>query len=236
LIFIIIVAANIITGTLIMPPPPAQRQSRIPNTLQAVFLASNRGREVHKPPPEKVAYKVYFRNWLFQRQSDSQGKSGLFGGDRLRTRSKNLKTKQQAEQIKQQSLSNTVAKQSQQPVAVSSPTVVNANAGSALTSVSSTTAGGALKVRYKNLSLGRYVVSLFSLPYETPRILILFSLFLFWLPHDVPASIAPTIESNTITARVFRCHDPCQGIFDSTIQNITIGVLQQTLGITTIIV
>lgn len=36
--------------------------SRIPNTLQAVFLASNRGREVHKPPPERVAYKEYFRN------------------------------------------------------------------------------------------------------------------------------------------------------------------------------
>ena len=36
--------------------------SRIPSTLQAVFLASNRGREVHKPPPEKVAYKEYFRN------------------------------------------------------------------------------------------------------------------------------------------------------------------------------
>lgn len=33
--------------------------SRIPKTLQAVFLASNRGRDVHKPPPEHVANKVF---------------------------------------------------------------------------------------------------------------------------------------------------------------------------------
>jgi hypothetical protein len=92
--------------------PGVSRQSRIPNTLQAVFLASNRGREVHKPPPEKVAYKVYFRNWLFQKQGGSgsnvnkggdKKNSSLFGGDRLRARSKNLKTKQKAEELKQQS-------------------------------------------------------------------------------------------------------------------------------------
>jgi len=45
------------------------RQSRIPAALQAVFLASNRGKDVHKPPPEKVANKVFFGNWLFQRKS-----------------------------------------------------------------------------------------------------------------------------------------------------------------------
>jgi hypothetical protein len=57
------------------------RQGRIPATLQAVFLASNRGREVNKPPPEKAASKVYFRNWLFQRQAGSKDKRGsLFGG------------------------------------------------------------------------------------------------------------------------------------------------------------
>ena len=40
--------------------------SRIPLSLQAVFLASNRGREVQKPPPEKIAHKTYFRGWNFQ--------------------------------------------------------------------------------------------------------------------------------------------------------------------------
>jgi hypothetical protein len=50
------------------------RQGRIPATLQAVFLASNRGREVHKPPPASVASKVFFRNWLFQRQTESKEK------------------------------------------------------------------------------------------------------------------------------------------------------------------
>lgn len=45
------------------------RQSRIPFTLQAVFLASNRGKDVHKPPPRNAANKVFKRNWLLQRQS-----------------------------------------------------------------------------------------------------------------------------------------------------------------------
>ena len=60
-------------------PSSSTRQGRIPFTLQAVFLASNRGNEVHKPPPEKVASKVFFRNWLFQRQSNSgNNKRSLF--------------------------------------------------------------------------------------------------------------------------------------------------------------
>ncbi len=60
-----------------MNPSQSSRQSRIPFTLQAVFLASNRGNEVHKPPPEKVASKVFFRNWLFQRQSNSANKRNI---------------------------------------------------------------------------------------------------------------------------------------------------------------
>jgi hypothetical protein len=57
------------------------RQGRIPATLQAVFLASNRGRDVNKPPPAKVASKVFFRNWLFQRQAGSKERRGiLFAG------------------------------------------------------------------------------------------------------------------------------------------------------------
>jgi hypothetical protein len=54
-----------------MSAQPQKKQSRIPVALQAVFLASNRGKEVHKPPPEKAANKVFFRNWLFQKASTS---------------------------------------------------------------------------------------------------------------------------------------------------------------------
>lgn len=54
-----------------MSAQPQRKQGRIPVALQAVFLASNRGKEVHKPPPEKAANKVFFRNWLFQKASNS---------------------------------------------------------------------------------------------------------------------------------------------------------------------
>ncbi len=54
-----------------MSAQPQNKQGRIPVALQAVFLASNRGKEVHKPPPEKAANKVFFRNWLFQKASTS---------------------------------------------------------------------------------------------------------------------------------------------------------------------
>jgi hypothetical protein len=65
------------------------RQGRIPATLQAVFLASNRGREVNKPPPAKVASKIYFSNWLFQRHTGSKEKRGvLFGGSKKDKKSK----------------------------------------------------------------------------------------------------------------------------------------------------
>jgi hypothetical protein len=51
-----------------MSAQPQNKQGRIPVALQAVFLAS---KEVHKPPPEKAANKVFFRNWLFQKASTS---------------------------------------------------------------------------------------------------------------------------------------------------------------------
>jgi ankyrin repeat protein len=47
------------------------RRTRIPLTLQAVFLASNKGQEVNKPPPNRNANRVFFRNWFFQRQAGS---------------------------------------------------------------------------------------------------------------------------------------------------------------------
>lgn len=57
--------------------PNTTRGTRIPFALQAVFLASNRGKEVHKPPPDHAASKVFFRNWLFQRKSNSSKKNGF---------------------------------------------------------------------------------------------------------------------------------------------------------------
>jgi hypothetical protein len=70
------------------------RQGRIPATLQAVFLASNRGREVNRPPPAQVASKVYFRNWLFQRQAGSKDKRGsLFAGTKKTKKDRKIKKK-----------------------------------------------------------------------------------------------------------------------------------------------
>jgi hypothetical protein len=40
------------------------RKDRIPRTLQGVFLASNRGKEVFVPPPNSAANKTFFRNWF----------------------------------------------------------------------------------------------------------------------------------------------------------------------------
>jgi hypothetical protein len=75
------------------------RQGRIPATLQAVFLASNRGNEVNKPPPAKVASKVYLRGWLFQRQVGSkESRGGLFGGSRKKQNESVKKTETQPQQ------------------------------------------------------------------------------------------------------------------------------------------
>lgn len=49
--------------------------SRIPLSLQAVFIASNRGQDVNKPPPEKVAQKTFFRSWMFQGIGKNKKKS-----------------------------------------------------------------------------------------------------------------------------------------------------------------
>mmetsp|Transcript_11200 Transcript_11200/g.22922 ORF Transcript_11200/g.22922 Transcript_11200/m.22922 type:complete len:384 (-) Transcript_11200:171-1322(-) len=43
------------------------RQDRIPPALQNVFLQSNRGKEVNKPPPNKAAFKTFPDNWVHQR-------------------------------------------------------------------------------------------------------------------------------------------------------------------------
>jgi hypothetical protein len=47
---------------------------RIPRALQAVFLASNRGHEVTKPPPRQMANKVFSRV-LFRRSTTTQAES-----------------------------------------------------------------------------------------------------------------------------------------------------------------
>jgi len=43
------------------------RQGRIPTALQTVFLASNRGKEVNKPPPNKAGVN----NWFIQKMPGS---------------------------------------------------------------------------------------------------------------------------------------------------------------------
>lgn len=49
--------------------------SRIPLALQAVFLASNRGQEVHKPPPGRLGDRVFAfqptaaRTWFWQKRN-----------------------------------------------------------------------------------------------------------------------------------------------------------------------
>ena len=72
---------------LIMPPCAVEnidpRTERIPRALQSVFLASNRGKEVHIPPPNNVASKVFSngsshgsrKRWSFRRGSLSFGSS-----------------------------------------------------------------------------------------------------------------------------------------------------------------
>jgi ankyrin repeat protein len=80
-----------------MAGPSANGRShlgRIPATLQAVFLSSNRGNDVHKPPPEKVAFKVFFRSWIFPRKAEESKKkrTGLFGGSKKKMQSKTKNT------------------------------------------------------------------------------------------------------------------------------------------------
>jgi hypothetical protein len=45
------------------PPSTKLRKSRIPLALQAVFLASNRGHDVHEPPPAQTANRSFGRFW-----------------------------------------------------------------------------------------------------------------------------------------------------------------------------
>jgi hypothetical protein len=59
-----------------------RQSSRIPSTLQAVFLASNRGKDVNAPPPQRVAFKTFFRGWLGR--SDSKNKKQQKGGGKCK--------------------------------------------------------------------------------------------------------------------------------------------------------
>lgn len=65
-----------VAGTSTSSTAPTRSRARIPSTLQAVFLAANRGNNVNKPPPEKVASKTFFRNWFFQRKKGLWSTSG----------------------------------------------------------------------------------------------------------------------------------------------------------------
>jgi hypothetical protein len=82
------------------------RQGRIPPVLQAVFLASNRGGVVNKPPPAHVASKVFVRNWLFQRQPKSKEKGAhSFDGIGQENKVKKLKKRTMQESSKGKALS-----------------------------------------------------------------------------------------------------------------------------------
>lgn len=68
----------------------ATTSPRIPLGLQAVFIASNRGEEVHKAPPEKQANKTYIRSWIFgggrskKRNSSKSNTEKNFEDDKLK--------------------------------------------------------------------------------------------------------------------------------------------------------
>jgi hypothetical protein len=63
-------------------PSERPRAGRIPATLQAVFLASNRGFTVNKPPPGKVANRVFFRG-LFASKREASTTSNQNGHDSM---------------------------------------------------------------------------------------------------------------------------------------------------------
>ena len=56
---------------------PVRASSRIPSTLQAVILASNRGNVVNTPPPRQVAFKT-FRGWLGRTFSSDSNNGKLY--------------------------------------------------------------------------------------------------------------------------------------------------------------
>ena len=64
------------------------RGPRIPEALQQVFLASNRGKEVHKPPPGGLGFKVYKRTWFWQKKKSSIEHN--YKSDRSKSTSKGL--------------------------------------------------------------------------------------------------------------------------------------------------
>lgn len=53
------------------------RAGRIPTSLQAVFIASQRGKDVSRAPPESMACRVFFRNWRYQRSSSVERNPNL---------------------------------------------------------------------------------------------------------------------------------------------------------------
>jgi hypothetical protein len=49
--------------------------SRIPISLQAVFLNSNRGNDVYVAPPEKAGNRTFLRSWRFQSRAETTSTS-----------------------------------------------------------------------------------------------------------------------------------------------------------------
>jgi hypothetical protein len=55
--------------------PNQQKPSRIPLALQVIFLHSNRGYRVDKPPPERQASKIFRRGLFFKKPVDPKSKT-----------------------------------------------------------------------------------------------------------------------------------------------------------------
>jgi len=97
-----------------------QSAPRIPLGLQAVFLASNRGKEVDQPPPEKAASKTFStRSWLFGGLRGGSGKSRRSKGTKSREERGNLQKVSQfgKKRTERGSLTDSESSSGEEPVA-----------------------------------------------------------------------------------------------------------------------
>lgn len=78
--------------------------TRIPVGLQAVFLASNRGQEVHKPPPGNVASRVFSQFFGRKQRNPRRWFNGKKNSDQTAKASQNEKGKLRKQQKSQRSL------------------------------------------------------------------------------------------------------------------------------------
>mmetsp|Transcript_3886 Transcript_3886/g.8328 ORF Transcript_3886/g.8328 Transcript_3886/m.8328 type:complete len:408 (-) Transcript_3886:189-1412(-) len=90
---------------IVMEESQPTRAERVPRMLQHVFLQSNRGKEVHKAPPQQQAHRTFFGNWIFRRGAKlDETKKKEYNKDK----DKGLK-KSRKEARKQQAQANTLS-------------------------------------------------------------------------------------------------------------------------------